>query len=301
MSHLPAPNPAETPLPNAVERVAASVVGIALRRGRAAGVVWQPGVVVTSASAVWRQPRIALVLPGGETVEGQLRGVDPGTDLAAIAFTGPALPPVARDGEARARAGDFVFAVGRDASGGVHASFGHVGSAGGAWRSWRGGRVERLLKLDGGLYPGLDGAPVSHAGGACIGIASSAFSRHHGVVLPPETVDRVLGALLTHGRLPQGYLGVAMQAVRAQLDGKAVSGLLVSSVAEDSPAARAGLLVGDVIVLADGRAVESPEALREQLVGSERVGARLALQVARGGQALSLDVDIGERPPRTCH
>jgi len=299
MSHLPAPH-ATTPLPDVVERVAASVVGIALRRGRAAGAVWQPGVVVTSASAVWRHPRVALVLPGGETVEGQLRGIDAGTDLAAISYTGPALPPVARDADARPRAGDFVFAVGRDVSGGVQASFGHVGSAGGEWRSWRGGRIERLLRLDGGLYPGLDGAPVAHAGGACIGVASPAFSRHHGVVLPPETIDRVLAALLTHGRLPQGYLGVAAQPVRAQLDGQAVGGLLVSSVAEDSPAARAGLLVGDVIVEADGRPVERIEKLREQL-GAERVGASLALKVARGGQALALALAIGERPSPGCH
>jgi len=299
MSHLPVPN-TTTPLPDAVERIAESVVGIALRRGRAAGVVWQPGVVVTSASAVWRQPRIALVLPGGETVEGQLRGVDAGTDLAAVSFTGPTLQPVLRDDTARARAGDFVFAVGRDTAGGVQASFGHVGAAGGEWRSWRGGRIERLLRLDGGLYPGLDGAPVAHAGGACIGVASAAFSRHHGVALPPETVDRVLAALLTHGRLPQGYLGVATQPVRAQLDGQAVNGLLVSSVADDSPAARAGLLVGDVIVAADGRPVEGIETLRQQL-GAERVGARLALKVARGGQGLALALDVGERPGRGCH
>ena len=299
MSHLPAPH-VISPLPDAVERIAASVIGITLRRGRAAGVVWQPGVVVTCASAVWRQPRPTLMLPGGETVEGQLRGVDIGTDLAAISYAGPALTTVARDAEAQPRAGDFVFATGRDASGGVMASFGHVGSAGGEWRSWRGGRIERLVRLDGGLYPGLDGAPVAHAGGVCIGIASSAFSRHHGVALPPETVDRVLAALLTHGRLPQAYLGVATQPVRAQLDGQAVSGLLVSSVAENSPAARAGLLVGDVIVQADGRPVDRIQALRE-LLGAERVGTRLALQVARGGQALALVLDIGERPGPACH
>jgi len=71
-------------------------------------------------------------------------------------------------------------------------------------------------------------------------------------------------------------------------------------VAEDSPAARAGLLVGDVIVQADGQPVDRIEALRD-LLGAERVGARLALQVARGGQALALALDIGERPGRACH
>ncbi len=300
MNTTPAlPAPSTLSLPDAVDRLAASAVGIALHRGSASGVVWQPGVVVTSASAVWRHSRVTLVLPGGETAEGQLRGVDAGTDLAAITFEGQSLPVVVRHDTA-ARVGDFVFAVGRDASGGVQASFGHVGAAGGEWRSWRGGRIERRVRLDGGLYPGLAGAPVGDAEGRCIGITSPAFSRHHGVVLPPVTVDRVLLALLAHGRLPQGYLGIAAQPVRAVVDGNSTSGLLVSSVAQDSPAARAGLLVGDVIVAAGGHPVASIEALRDQL-GAERVGSQLTLSAARGGQALTLSLDVAERPTSRCH
>ena len=120
------------------------------------------------------------------------------------------------------------------------------------------------------------------------------------MVLPAATIDRVLVALLAHGRLPQGYLGIAAQPVQARLDGAVTAGLLVSSVADDSPASRAGLLVGDVILSADGQAVASIEALREQL-GAERVGGPLALQVARGGLALALTLDVAERPRSRCH
>ncbi len=300
--NAPSPSLPAAALPSvadAVERVAASVVGIALRRGAAAGVVWRPGVVVTSASAMWRTRSVQLVLPGAEPVEGTLRGIDAGTDLAAIAFEGAAVPAVERAAAAAPRAGDFVFAVGREPSGLVQASFGHVGAAAGEWRSWRGGRVERLIRLDGGLYPGLAGAAVADASGQCIGIASPAFSRLHGVVLPVATVDRVLTALLTHGRVPQGYLGIAALPVRATLDGAGTDGLLVSSVAEGSPAAQAGLLVGDVLVSAGGQAVASIEALRACL--AEQIGGRLRLQVARGGQAQELLLDVAERPPSACH
>jgi S1-C subfamily serine protease len=239
------------------------------------------------------------VLPDGEPVSGQIRGVDPDTDLAAIAFEGAAVPPAERAAAAQPRVGDFVFAVGREASGRVQASFGHVGATGGPWRTWRGGRVERLVRLDGGLYPGLAGAPVADASGLVIGVASPALSRHHGVVLPVETIDRVLAQLLAHGRVRQGYLGLAAQPVRTMLDGAALEGLLVSSVADDGPAAKAGLLVGDVIVQAGGRPVSSIEALRD-LLGNEQVGSRLRLKVVRGGQAAELSLDVEDRPGHAC-
>ncbi|HSI60841.1 MAG TPA: S1C family serine protease, partial [Ideonella sp.] len=194
------------------------------------------------------------------------------------------------------RAGDFVFAVGRSAAGLTQASFGHIGAAAGEWRTWRGGRVEQLMRLDGGLYPGLEGAPVADASGRVLGVASSAFSRHHGVVLPAATIDRVLDQLLAHGRVPRGYLGIAAQPVRATLDGAEVEGLLVSSVAEDGPAARGGLRVSDVIVRIGGQPVRSLEALRDLL----QVGAQVPVVVARGGQALELTLAVAERPSSSC-
>lgn len=305
MTPTPSTHPAQDlrSLPDAVERLAASVVGIALRRGAASGVVWRPGVVVTAASALWRASRLHLVLPGGEQVSGELRGVDASTDLAAVTFESAEVPAAARaaDGAAAAapRVGDFVFAVGREASGRVQASFGHVGAAGGEWRTWRGGRVDRLIRLDGGLYPGLAGAPVADASGRMLGVASPALSRLHGVVLPVATVERVLGSLLAHGHVPRGYLGIAAQPVRVSLEGVGSDGLLVSSVADGSPAAAAGLLVGDVIVDAGGQPVASIEALREVL--TEQVGARLRLKLARGGQPLELVLEVAERARHGCH
>jgi S1-C subfamily serine protease len=110
------------------------------------------------------------------------------------------------------------------------------------------------------------------------------------------TVDRVLDQLLAHGRVQHGYLGIAAQPVRATLDGAAVDGLLISSVAEGSPAAQGGLLVGDVIVELGGAAVSSLEELRSRL----QVGAQVALRVARGGQAHELTLAVAERPRGRC-
>jgi S1-C subfamily serine protease len=109
-------------------------------------------------------------------------------------------------------------------------------------------------------------------------------------------VDRVLDQLLAHGRVQRGYLGVAAQPVRASLAGTPVDGLLVSSVAADGPAARGGLLVGDVIVKVAGQPVGSLDALREQL----QVGAQVRVEVTRGGQGLELTLDVAERPHSRC-
>jgi len=284
------------PLADAVERVAASVVGVVARRQRGAAVVWREGVAVTSASNLWRARDVAAVLPDGEQVDATVRGIDAATDLAVVSFAERGVPPVGRDREAGVRVGDVVFAVGREPSGAVQASFGHVGAVAGPWRSWRGGAIERLIRLDGGLYPGLAGAAVADATGRLLGLASPMFSRHHGVVLPVATVERVVEQLLTHGRVRQGYLGIAAQPVRAQRDGVGVDGLLVSSVADDGPAARAGLLVGDVIVALGGHGVNSLEALRERL----QVGAQVDVDIARGGRAQTLAMHVAERPHAHC-
>jgi S1-C subfamily serine protease len=286
----------EAALPLSVARLAASVLGVATRRHRSAGVLWRPGVLVGSASALWRVSSVSLTLPDGEQMQGEVRGVDMATDLAAVQFDSGSLPPAERRAEPDARVGDFVFVVGREPSGLTQASFGHIGMVGGAWRTWRGGRVDRLFRLDGGLYAGLAGGPVADADGQVLGIASDAFSRHHGVVLPAATVDRVLDQLLAHGRVQQGYLGIAAQPVRAVLDGAPVSGLLVSSLADDGPAARAGLLVGDVIVQVGSLAVGTLDALRDLL----QVGAQVQLTVARGGQAQALSLEVAPRPGGCC-
>jgi serine protease Do len=296
MNSLSIPND----LPQAVSRLAQSVVGLSTPKHHSAGVLWRRGVVVGSASALRRADTVTLVLPDGERVQGEWRGADASTDLAAVSFddssdTGK-LSVAERASAAQARVGDFVFAVGREPSGLTQASFGHVGMVGGEWRTWRGGHVGQLIQLDGGLYPGLEGAAVADATGQVWGVASNVLSRHHAVVLPVQTVDRVLDQLLAHGHVQQAYLGIAAQPVRAMQNGEAVPGLLVSSLAEDGPAAQGGLLVGDVIVALGGQAVSSMESLRNLL----QLGARMRLAVVRGGQSLELSLDVAERPqPRS--
>lgn len=285
---------------DAVDRLAPSVAGIRARRlGTSAALGWRPGVLVTAAGAVGHAGKVQVVLPSGEAVAGEVRGTDPGTDLAVVTIEA-GLPVAERRLDPPVRVGDFVFALGRDAAAIVHASFGYVGAVAGAWRSWRGGQLDRFVRLDGGLWHGLMGGPVADVHGQAIGIASAALARHHGIVVPASTVDRVVDALLAHGRVQRGHLGIAAQpvplsdAMQGAADVRSEAGLLVSGVGEDSPAARAGLMVGDVLVAVGGRPVASIEALRD-LLGPEQIGSRLRVVLLRGGARQELSVEVAER------
>lgn len=285
---------------DAVARVAPSVVGVRARRfGTSSAVCWRPGVLVTAAAAVGHGDRVQVVLADGSAVAGTVRGVDPGTDLAVLSAEGE-WPVAERRLEPPARVGDFVFALGRDAAGMVHASFGHVGAVAGAWRSWRGGHLDRFVRLDGGLYPGLMGAPVCDPQGQVLGLASAALARLHGMVVPASTIDTVTEALLAHGHVRRGHLGIAAQpvplspALRGAADASSDSGLLVSGVGEGSAAARGGILLGDVLVSVGGRPVPSIEALRDLLTG-DQVGSRLRVVLLRGGARQELSVEVDEK------
>jgi S1-C subfamily serine protease len=128
------------------------------------------------------------------------------------------------------------------------------------------------------------------------------------LTIPISTVERVLDALLTRGRVARGYLGVAMQPVRLGKalaerlglvdkndDAEGAHGVLVVAVESDSPADRAGLLVGDVLVAVGAQRVGEPQEVAEFL-GGETVGKSLAFTVVRGGEKKTVDVTVGERP-----
>ncbi|MBK6009410.1 serine protease [Ramlibacter ginsenosidimutans] len=293
--------PSETfSVADAVERVAPSVAGVRARRlGTSSAFCWRPGVLVTAASAVGHADRVQVVLADGSAVAGSVRGIDPGTDLAVVSAEGD-WPVVERRLDPPARVGDFVFAVGRDAAGMVHASFGRIGAVAGGWRSWRGASLDRYVRLDGGLYPGHMGAPVCDAQGQVLGLASAALARHHGIVVPAATIDKVVDALLAHGRVRRGHLGIAAQSVplspamRTAADVDSDTGLLVAGVGEGSAAARAGMLVGDVLVSVGGRPVSSIEALRDLLTG-DQIGSRLRVVLLRGGARQELSVEVDEK------
>jgi S1-C subfamily serine protease len=264
-------------------------------RGRhplASALVWRDGVAVTVAHP-FRRPPDTLALEGanGAKVDARLAGVDTSTDLAVYRIdAGAGTPPAGRAEIGSLRAGQIAVAAARLPGGDLAADHGLLQRVGGPWQSWLGGTIDALIRLDGGLGAGFSGAPVADARGALIGVATAALSRSHGIVIPAATIDRVADALLAGGRVERGFLGIGAQPVET---GEA-AGLLVHAVAADGPAAKAGLLVGDIIVAAGGVEVGSLRALRAAL--ADRVGQAVTLRLSRGGAAKDIDVQVGAWP-----
>jgi S1-C subfamily serine protease len=290
-----------------VDELGAATVAVLGRHGAiASGSVWRAGLVVTAAHVFRRTPAaLTLVDAAGRSLAATLVGIDSSTDLALFRLADAnALPALALGDAAPVRAGHVAIAVGRGEDGDTLASSGLVNRVGGPWQTWLGGSIDRLIRLDGGVYDGLSGGPVADATGAVIGIATAALSRSYGIVVPTSTVERVVDAVLAHGRVVRPWLGIGAQPVplpeSAGAGAGEKSGLLVTSLAAGGPAERAGLLIGDIIVRAAEGAAANLRELRQALAA--HVGKTVALAVLRGGAPLALQASVGEWPgERRCH
>ncbi len=267
------------------------------RHAGASGVVWRPGLVVTTAHAFRRLPdRIELRAEDGAELSATAVGADPSTDLAVFRIAEGSPEPAATGDAAGVRSGHIVLAVGRSPAGHVMASYGMVLSAGGPWQSWLGGSLDSAIRLDGGLHEGMLGGAVVDTAGSVIGIGSTALSRSQAMVVPSATVSRVVDALLASGHVARAYLGIAAQpvALAGEMQGDDATGLLITSLAKGGPAEAGGIIVGDILREADGHRAGSLRELRQAL--ASRVGESVKLSVLRGGQPAEVVITVGQWP-----
>jgi serine protease Do len=275
-----------------VERAGQSVVTV-YGGGRfpSTGVHWRAGAIVTAEHSLRRDEEIKVGLADGRVVEAELAGRDPGSDLAVLKFDAGAMPVIAAGNVART--GSLVLAVGRHREIGVCAALGMVSVIGPAWNNWRGGRIDPFIRLDLTLYPGSSGAAIVDAKGEAIGVATSVLSRIAPVAVPRATVDRVCGELMTRGYIARGYLGVGLQPVRLPEE-FGESGMIVLSVEKNSPAAAAGLVIGDILLTLEGRPVRDTRDVQNVLAG-ENIGKTITASILRGGKRMDVPVAVGEK------
>jgi S1-C subfamily serine protease len=278
----------------AVKHAEAHVVAIHARpRFSSSGVLWKPGVIVTAEHTIRQEEEITVTLPDGNNAPATLAGVDPGTDIAVlrVEHTGStALPHVAAPDP-----GTFALAIGRSQDSGINASLGIISARGPEWRTWRGGQLEHYIRLDLNVFPSSDGGAVLNTGGELIGIATTALSRIAGIAIPAVTIDRVVEQILTRGHVARGYLGVGLQPVELPDHHK---GLIVLSLEPAGPAAKAGVLIGDIFVALGGSAVAETEDLQSALEG-HAPGTAVEAEVLRGGDSRKVAITVGERPRRS--
>jgi len=285
-------------LADAVAAAAPSVVQVQGRRRPASGLVYASNVVLTTARALGREDGIHVRRHDGVTLDAELAGWDPTTSLAVLRVAGLDTPAIAPAAEP-ARVGHLALAVARSWSNAVTASAGLVSVIGGPLPTGRRRAIDEVIRTTAPMHDGFAGGAFLDTSGALIGIATAAAIRGLGVVIPAAIAWKTAATVLEHGSLKRGYLGIAGQAVTLPRNQRGADGrehaLLVVGVTAESPAAAAGILVGDVLLEFDGHAVSSPEDLLDLLAG-DRVGRKVSLHVRRGSDVADVAVTVGERP-----
>jgi S1-C subfamily serine protease len=259
------------------------------------GTLWRSGIVVTSEQSLPKAETYDVALPQDTRVEATLAGRDPGTNVAVLKFG--AAGEHALPAPADAQTGAIALAYGADGRGGIAAHIGIVSATGPEWRSRAGGRIGRRIVLDIAVSQHDDGGPVLDASGRLLGISTLGY-RDTVLAIPPETVEKSVDALLAHGRVERGWLGVALQPVaipdawRDTAESK--SGLMVMSTVAAGPAAGAGLQAGDILLKLGGEPATHVRHLAAQL-GTDSVGREIEISVLRAGALLPLRATIAAR------
>jgi S1-C subfamily serine protease len=280
-----------------VERTAGSIVQVQGRRRPASGVVYSTEVVATLARTLGRDDGLHVRDADGTVRDAELVGWDPATTLAVLRVPGLTAPAAIR-ADAVPRVGHMAVAIARSWSNAVTASAGTVAVIGGPLATGRRRAIEQVIRTTAPMHSGFSGGAFMDTGGAVIGITTAAAIRGLGVVIPASIAWPTIASVLQHGSPRRGYLGIAGQPARLPESQQAgdgrTSALLVVGVTAGSPAAEAGVLVGDLLIEFAGRPVVSPEDLLELLDG-ERIGRAVPLRVLRGTAAVTLTVTPRER------
>jgi len=272
------------------------------RRRPATGTVWREGVVVTAAHAIRDTEHMRAIGSGSAPLAATLAGWDLASDLAVLKVDQLTGPSLSMQADLRAMlVGELVVAL----SGSSNAPVARLTMVSGVGRLEplrRGGRRGDVIELDLEPFSGFSGGPLVDSRGNIVAINTAGLVRGVALALPLELVSSVVDELLARGRIARGYLGIGVHPVRvpsADRDrGATGSGLLVHSMEVDGPAERAGLMVGDILISIEGRSLDTPLRLLEEL-GGERVGESVVLGVIRGGNSIEITVVVGERPQRT--
>ncbi|MCA1434947.1 trypsin-like peptidase domain-containing protein [Bradyrhizobium sp. BRP20] len=276
------------------------------RGGLGSGIVISPdGLVLTNSHVVGTSKEIRLRDVEGHVGDAQVLGVDPDTDLALLRANGVRHLPYAALGNSKSlRRGQLVIAIGNPLGFESTVTAGVVSALGRSIRSVSGRTIEDVIQTDAALNPGNSGGPLVSSHAEVIGINTAIINGAQGIcfAVASNTAQFVLSEIIRHGYVRRAYIGVAGQtapvprrhAVLAGVENK--MGALLMQIEPDGPAAKAGLLPGDVVIRLDGVEINGVDDLI-RVLDRDRIGRRLAMDVLRLGRLRAIDIDPIERKP----
>ena len=287
-------------LADAAERAGKSTVLVSARRRMpASGIAYASDLILTADHIVEREEDIKVILADGKEVPAKVVGRDAGTDLAVLKLE-RAAATAAEVTKSPARLGQLALVLGRPSPDGIEASLGTVSAIGGPTRTGRGGMLDRYIRTDSISYPGFSGGPLVAADGTVLGINTSGLSNGGAITIPADIAWKIAETLVQNGRIKRGYLGIRSQTVEISnasqqaLKREQSTGLLIVGVENDSPASKGGFIVGDILVAVAGVPVLHHDELFTRLNG-DVVGEATPIEILRGGQPQTLNVQVGER------
>jgi serine protease Do len=242
------------------DRLLDSVVVVNSRQGSGSGTIWQPDGLIVTNNHVVRGDEASVALRSGRRLDATVVARDPDHDLASLRVQAANLPAIVPGDSARTHVGQWVLAVGNPMGmrGVVTAGIiTGVGQVAGPDRTW----LDDMIQADVMLAPGNSGGPLADGGGRVLGINSMVAASGLALAIPTHVVEQFLAP----GDAAQTYLGIGGTEVMVHVDGASRPGVLLIAVEPWSPADRAGLLQGDVLLSLDGEEISSGEQLRRAL------------------------------------
>ncbi len=259
-------------------------------------VISSDGLILTNNHVVEKATEIKVKLQNGKEYDAKIVGRDPKTDLALIQTRPDAdfpKPAVLGDSDA-IRVGDWVMAVGNPFGLGQTVTTGIISGKG---RIIGAGPYDDFLQTDAAINPGNSGGPLFDMNGAVIGVNTAIVAQGQGIgfAIPINLTKSLLPQLKT-GKVVRGWLGLMIQDLSPELaksfNIKETKGVLIANVADDSPAAKAGLQQGDVIVRFDGKAVDSSREL-SQMAAATAPSSQVKIDIIRDGKPKTMDLTVG--------
>lgn len=265
-------------------------------------IVSSGGYIITNNHVVEQSEDIRVILYDKRSFKGKIVGSDPKTDIAVVKISADKLPVVPLGDSDRLQVGEFVLAIGNPFGLSHTVTMGIISAVGRANVGIA--DYEDFIQTDAAINPGNSGGPLVNIKGELIGINTAIFSRSGGYqgigfAVPSNMARSVMDQIMKQGKIVRGWLGVTIQDMTPELSQKFglkdSKGALVSDVTKGSPAEKAGIMRGDIILEFNGKSIESVGSLRN-IVAQSRVDSQVAIKILRNGKEFKVTAVVAELP-----